>query len=149
MSLNFVVLYFSLFSFVYFIMFVFCICLTVEGLRARFGGVGGASKRYNRQAAVSYNGQQGCLTMGRAYAITPLQVIQVIQVIRTHSFTDTQSTYTHTNTNTITQNVEWHRMAYYGQGLRNYSFSSAFRGVPTWRKEHRLLRWPTLLSTTF
>lgn len=84
MSLNFVVLYFSLFSFVYFIVFVFCICLTVEGLRARFGGVGGASKRYNRQAAVSYNGQQGCLTMGRAYAITPLQVIQVI---RTHTHT--------------------------------------------------------------
>ena len=103
MSLNFVVLYFSLFSFVYFIMFVFCICLTVEGLRARFGGVGGASKRYNRQAAVSYNGQQGCLTMGRAYAITPLQVIQVI---RTHTHTHTlvyrhtKHTYTHKHNHT-------------------------------------------------
>ena len=59
----------------------------------------GGSKRYNRQAAVSYNGQQGCLTMGRAYAITPLQVIQVIRThthTHTHSFTDTQNTHTHT-----------------------------------------------------
>ena len=54
MSLNFVVLYFSLFSFVYFIMFVFCICLTVEGLRARFGGVGGAaSATIGRQQLVT------------------------------------------------------------------------------------------------
>ena len=92
------IFYLCLFSFVYCIIFVFCICLTVEGLRARFGGVWGASKRYNRQAAVSYNGQQGCLTMGRAYAITPLQVIQVI---RTHTHTHTlihrhtKHTYTH------------------------------------------------------
>ena len=57
----------------------------------------GGSKRYNRQAAVSYNGQQGCLTMGRAYAITPLQVIQVI---RTHTHTHSQTHKAHIHTQT-------------------------------------------------
>ena len=70
-------------------------------MRARFGGVGGASKRYNRQAAVSYNGQQGCLTMGRAYAITPLQVIQVIRThTHTHTHSQTQKARIHTQTQT-------------------------------------------------
>ena len=68
----------------------------------------GGSKRYNRQAAVSYNGQQGCLTMGRAYAITPLQVIQVIR-IHAHKHTlihrHTKHIYTHKHNHTECRNV--------------------------------------------
>ena len=48
------IFYLCLFSFVYCIIFVFCICLTVEGLRARFGGVGGAaSATIGRQQLVT------------------------------------------------------------------------------------------------
>ena len=63
------IFYLCLFSFVYCIIFVFCICLTVEGLRARFGGVGGAaSATIGRQQLVTmaskggipYNGQDLC-----------------------------------------------------------------------------------------
>ena len=43
----------------------------VEGLRGR------GLDQYNRRAAVSYNGQQGSLTMGRTYAITPPSSLEV------------------------------------------------------------------------
>ena len=44
----------------------------VEGVRGR------GAEHYNRQPAVSYNGQQGSLTMGRTYAITPPSSLAVL-----------------------------------------------------------------------
>ena len=43
-----------------------------------FGWWGRGPEQYNRRAAVSYNGQQGSLTMGRTYAITPPSSLAVL-----------------------------------------------------------------------
>ena len=42
-----------------------------------FGWWGRGPEQYNRRAAVSYNGQEGSLTMGRTYAITPPSSLEV------------------------------------------------------------------------
>ena len=58
-----------------------CVPPPLEGLslwgHQWFGWWGRGPEQYNRRAAVSYNGQEGSLTMGRTYAITPPSSLEV------------------------------------------------------------------------